>query len=830
MVDLKGFVRTSLEKKKKAEPEAAPDRDPHGGPAAPPPEAEDFDGDEDGPGEAFQQAPGIREKLISSPPGTESPGDDEEPGEALRRAPGTPFPAGPGVGREARGNGDPAVRPPGTEDPGPLQPPGVQDVSAGILSFPAEPEVGPRPVESDIQKPLLPKGESPGAAALPHPPGKPTRLTSMEDVLPGRPETGGAPSRFARIPVLAKLFSRRRGTAEPAPLPEGAAAPSRLARFPPLAKLLARLPESGGILASLRSRLLALAARIPFLAQLLSPGEEPELASCAFSVGDTGEPSLDGSLKDVCITYAVDPPYQYVHIEYDREARALSYGVVEPHLSEDEAHYLGLIKKAFEKMIGTNVDLVSTEHREAYLREHFDSIITILGFRFADEQRERIYFHLKREYIGYGRIDTLMKDRYIEDISCNGANMNLYVQHRIYGPVQTNVRFGDLELNNFVLKLAQISGRHISLLQPIRDITLPDGSRGNLTLGGEVTRKGSTFTIRKFRWNPISPVEMMDYGTVDAQQLAYLWILMEYKRSLLISGGTASGKTTFLNALCGFIPTEYKIVSIEDTAELNLMHPNWLQSVTRTGFGAGDSGASPSGVSGVGGGGRKAPGDISLYDLLVAALRQRPEFIIVGEVRGEEAFTLFQAIAVGHAAMGTIHAGSMDELLARVESSPMNLPRSLLANLDAVIFPMQIRKGERNVRRITNIVEILELDREKGDLVTNTVFKWLPATDEFKFMGRSYLFDKIRDTFGVSLEDLRQEMADRADLLLWLQDRQIRDYKVALGFIRAYYKDKDEIMARVRDGAEITVDEIAALVARTVVGNGNGDEPGAQQA
>ncbi|KUK99953.1 MAG: Type II secretion system protein E [Methanoculleus marisnigri] len=658
MVDLKGFVRTPLRKKKEAEPEPAPGRDPHGGPAAPPlpPEAEDFDGDEGGPGEAFQRALGIREKLTSFPPGTESPGDDEEPGEALRRAPGAPFPAGP--------------------------------------------EVGPRPVDSD----------DPDAAALPHPPGKP-----------------------ARIPFLANLLSRR-------PQPGDPAAPSRLARIPFLAQLLS----------------------------LLSREKEPELTSNAFFVGDTGEPSLDGSLKDVCITYAVDPPYQYIHIEYYREARALSYSVVEPQLSGDEAHYLGLIKKAFEKMIGTNADLVSAEHRVAYLREHFDSIITILGFRFTDEQRERIYFHLKREYIGYGRIDALMKDRYIEDISCNGANMDLYVQHRIYGPVRTNVRFDDLELNNFVLKLAQISGRHISLLQPIRDITLPDGSRGNLTLGGEVTRKGSTFTIRKFRSNPISPIEMMDYGTVDAQQLAYLWILMEYKRSLLVSGGTASGKTTFLNALCGFIPTEYKIVSIEDTIELNLMHPNWLQSVTRMGFGTGDAGGAPSGVPSGVGGGRKAPGDISLYDLLIAALRQRPEFIIVGEVRGDEAFTLFQAIAVGHAAMGTIHAGSMDELLSRVESSPMNLPRNLLANLDAVIFPMQIRKGERNVRRITNIVEILELDREKGDLVTNTVFKWLPATDEFKFMGRS--------------------------------------------------------MAQVRDGTVITADDIAALVARAAVGNGDGPE------
>ena len=226
-----------------------------------------------------------------------------------------------------------------------------------------------------------------------------------------------------------------------------------------------------------------------------------------------------------------------------------------------------------------------------------------------------------------------MKDKYIEDISCNGSDMYLYVQHRTYGSVRTNVKFAEVELNNFVLRLAQISGRHVSLLQPIRDLTLPDGSRANITLGGEVTKKGSTFTIRKFRANPISSIELMDYGSIDAQQLAFMWILMEYKRSILVSGGTATGKTTFLNVLCSFIPPEYKIVSIEDTAELNLMHPNWIQSITRTGFGTSD--ASASSVSGMsGGGGGKSPGDISLYDLLVAALRQRPEFIIVGEVRG----------------------------------------------------------------------------------------------------------------------------------------------------------------------------------------------------
>jgi flagellar protein FlaI len=193
----------------------------------------------------------------------------------------------------------------------------------------------------------------------------------------------------------------------------------------------------------------------------------------------------------------------------------------------------------------------------------------------------------------------------------------------------------------------------------------------------------------------------------------------------------------------------------------------------------------------------KSPGDISLYDLLVAALRQRPEFIIVGEVRGGEAFTLFQAIAVGHAALGTIHAGSMDELLARVESNPMNVPRSLFSNIDVVLFPMHIKKGERSVRRLSSIIEMLELDRDSGDLITNTAFKWLPDVDEFRYQGRSFLFDKIRDAQGVAKDFLNQEMVDRTAFLLWLQKEGIRDYNAVSEQIRLYYRDKSEVMKRI---------------------------------
>lgn len=536
------------------------------------------------------------------------------------------------------------------------------------------------------------------------------------------------------------------------------------------------------------------------LAGIFAKKVKREMQTIPFHVGPLDEPSLQGALRDVNVTYPVNPPFQYVHIEYDRDDGVLRYEVREPELSDDEKFALTIVEQGFEKMISTNLDLIVGGDRVEYLKERYLSVINIFGINATEEQKERMFFHLCKKYLGFSHMDTLMKDKYIEDISCNGSGINLYVMHRIYGSVQTNVKFEEIELNNFVLRLAQVAGRHISLLQPIRDVTLPDGSRGNLTLGSEVTKKGSTFTIRKFRTNPISPIEMMEYGTIDAQQLAYLWILMEYKRSILVSGGTATGKTTMLNVLCTFIPSEYKIVSIEDTAELNLLSPNWIQSVTRTGFGGGEAASSNAQGSG---GSRKSPGDIALYDLLVAALRQRPEFIIVGEVRGDEAFTLFQAIAVGHAALGTIHAGSINELMARIESNPMNVPRSLFSNLDAVIFPMHIMQGERSARRVANIVEVLELDRDTGDLITNTSFKWIPDQDVFKFHGRTFLFDKIRDTYGISKEKLKEEMDNRIRFLEWLRNKGVRDYYMVVRLLRQYQRNKEVVLERIRDNGEL---------------------------
>lgn len=506
-----------------------------------------------------------------------------------------------------------------------------------------------------------------------------------------------------------------------------------------------------------------------------------------FNIGALTLPGMDRPIKETNITYPLDPPYQFINIKFNGEE--LTYNVLEPPLSEGEIKYMNTIEKSLEKLISTKIIAIKPEEREDFLRTRFSEIIRMYGYNLSMAHQDRIFFHLRKRYLGLDKIDAIMKDHYIEDISCNGPNNYLYVYHRVYGSVRTNVSYEEVELNKFVMRLAQISSKHISILQPIKDVSMPDGSRANLTLGSEVTKKGATFTIRKFRDKPMSPVELLGYKSIDSRMLAYIWILLDYKRSVLVSGGTASGKTTLMNVFCSFIRPELKIVSLEDTAELNLVHPNWIQSVTRSGFGAESGDSSSNSVSGVSGVSAKTPGDIGMYDLLVAALRQRPEYIIVGEVRGAEAFTLFQAIAVGHACMGTIHAGNMRELLSRVESNPMNVPRTLFSAMDAVCFSAMIRRGDRNIRRVMSIMEVLELD-PNGDLITNPVFRWDAFTDKFVFSGKSHIFEKIEAQLGIKEEALINEMEERSNFLTMLGQKNITDYADVVENIREYILNK----------------------------------------
>src|SRR5271170_5035571 len=496
--------------------------------------------------------------------------------------------------------------------------------------------------------------------------------------------------------------------------------------------------------------------------------------------------------KSVDVTYPVNPPYAFVHIFFNPKSSELLYQALEPTLHPKEEALIALIRGKMESIISQE-ELPITEGQtledspvlREFLRKRFVNVLDLYDIDVPAKRQPVLLYYLQREFVGLGRTDAVLRDPFLEDISCLGPNIPLFVFHRVYGSMRTNVAYGgEIELNKYIFRLAQIAGKHVSIYQPILDATMQDGSLINLTLGTEVTRKGSTFSIRKFSHDPVSPVDLLKFGSVSAFELAYFWTLVENHRSLLISGGTAAGKTTFLNAICMFVRPEDKIVSIEDTPEIQIDHQNWIQSVARTGYGMSSGISGASGVSGVGGGAARSAGSVTLFDLLVAALRQRPEYVIVGEVRGVESFTLFQAISVGHASMSTIHAGSIAELIHRVENEPMNIPRVLFQALDAVAFPAQVVVKGNRVRRIVGVTEILGVDAVTKELLTNDIFRWEPSTDVFTYLGRSFVLEEIVERSGKGLDALEAEMKRKARYL---------DLMTRLGM--TYYKDVSRAIA-----------------------------------
>ncbi|VVB56365.1 Type II/IV secretion system protein [uncultured archaeon] len=488
-------------------------------------------------------------------------------------------------------------------------------------------------------------------------------------------------------------------------------------------------------------------------------------------------------VREINITYPLAQD-QFARIAYDSGTEELVYIPVEPVIEGKEIETFRMIKGIFEGDL--DIGGIQT-NRYTYIDKKVEEIIDLYGIKVSKETLDKVLYFLKRDFIGYGEIDLLMNDPVIEDISCNGPGRNVYIYHRVFESLRTLVKFeNEYKLNSFILKMAQISGRHISILDPITDATLPEGSRINLTYSNEVTRKGSSFTIRRFRGEPISFIDLLKYGTLNAKQLSYLWLIVEYGKSILVSGGTASGKTTLLNGICLFIKPESKIVSLEDTAEINIPHENWIQSITRSGFGRGEESK-----------GNSKRGDIGLYELLTAALRQRPEYIIVGEVRGAEAITLFQAISVGHAAMGTIHAGSMDELVNRIESFPMNVPRSQLASLDLVIFASRMRINNSYARRAIDMVEIGGIDPATKNLITNTVFHWDPYTDHSNYTGKNILLGSIAAEHWISLEYMEKELEQREKVIDWMYRNGITNYKDVAKILKSYYSLPDELLKKV---------------------------------
>ncbi|HEY1197192.1 MAG TPA: type II/IV secretion system ATPase subunit, partial [Thermoplasmata archaeon] len=366
-------------------------------------------------------------------------------------------------------------------------------------------------------------------------------------------------------------------------------------------------------------------------------------------------PLSDPALKELDLA-PIRPGLSYIRITFHNIRNEYNYEVIEPPLSRIERDLLERLRVVlvdrFEPLPEHDPE---TKRRE--LRLMVDRQLQEWMLAPSPVTKGRILYYLERDFIGYGVIEVPMTDVEVEDISCDGQGIPLYIYHRKYGSIRSNLKFQTAEqLDDFVVWLAQRSGKHISVASPVLDATVPDGSRLQATLGKHVTKHGSTFTVRRFRDNPFTPVDLLKFRTMSPEMMAYLWIAIENGQSMMVCGGTASGKTTTLNATLLFIPPQMKIVSIEDTRELNLPHENWVPSLTKAGFGAKNL------VSG------KAAGEIDMFDLLAAALRQRPQYLMVGEVRGAEAFIVFQAMATGKTCYTTFHAESVSAMVHRMEN------------------------------------------------------------------------------------------------------------------------------------------------------------------
>jgi flagellar protein FlaI len=484
--------------------------------------------------------------------------------------------------------------------------------------------------------------------------------------------------------------------------------------------------------------------------------------------------------------YPIQEPYVYAAIAKDPETQKTSYKVIEPTLSEEEMQRLAELKTFLMDELDVNFkEIESQEKAEKYLKQKIAETVKRYRLKIRPEAVDKLSYYIVRDFIGYGKIDPLMRDHLIEDISADGVNVPLYVWHRQYESVPTNIKFADAtELDSFIVRLAYLAGKNVSVAQPILDASLPEGSRIQLTFGKEITRRGSTFTIRRFKADPLTISDLIAFNTLSSEMAAYLWYIIENRASVLVAGGVACGKTTILNCLSMFIKPEMKIVSVEDTQELNLAHENWIPSVVRSDFK----------------GGTKNSNSITLFDLLRAAMRQRPDYIIVGEVRGEEAYTLFQAMATGHLGMCTFHAESVESVINRLESEPMNIPKNLVAMTNVILVMTRTEVNGKPARRATIASELKDFTAESKEVETEAVFRWNPKFDKFTSRGHSPFLDRHMQKMGLEPEEVNREIQYRKAVLEWMVQQNIRRYTDVSQVIREFYANPTRVVQKAKVG------------------------------
>jgi flagellar protein FlaI len=399
----------------------------------------------------------------------------------------------------------------------------------------------------------------------------------------------------------------------------------------------------------------------------------------------------------------------------------------------------------------------------------------------------KILYHAERDLVGFGKIDSLMRDPNIEDISCDGVNKPVYIWHRTFESIETNLQFeSDEDLDNLVVKLVHMAGKHVSSAFPIVDASLPGKHRLAVAYRREITPFGTAFTIRKFREDPYSIIDLINIGTFTEEMAAYLWICLENRASVMVLGGTAAGKTTALNALACLVKPGSKIMTIEETAELNLSHENWVSLIARQSYGLGGSNV----------------GEVALFDLVKTCMRHRPDLMIVGEVRGQEAYVLFQALATGHGGMCTMHAENVQSAVRRLTQKPMDISPAYIPLMNIVLSVQRVhlvKNGEKKAyRRILSVNEIVDHEKFKNP------FKWDPVKDEQTIdLNSSFLLTNIAERLGKSRKEILLELKRRSEVLRWMREQKIRSYKEVAAIIAEYYARPKEFYKKVHASEEV---------------------------
>lgn len=465
----------------------------------------------------------------------------------------------------------------------------------------------------------------------------------------------------------------------------------------------------------------------------------------------------------------------YAHIVVGEEVS--KYNIVEPDKPSREL--LDKLETAVARLVSDGE--YEQKQRETILASLFRKVIKKKWIKIPKGVDENVllYFFL-REKVGHGFVDGFLADPLLEDVSIPGEG-HIYVYHKVYGPLESNTVISKTDVDRFLRNVSERYGKVLSFTHPIIDIHLPDGSRFNVVFGEDISLKGSNFTIRKFPEEPISVAQLISWGTFTPELAAYLWMLFDVGVSAFVNGETASGKTTSLNALTSFITSDSKLISIEETPEVNVLHRNWIREVTRLHTGT----------------------KVTMFDLLKAALRQRPDYIIVGEIRGEEGRVALQAIETGHPVLSTMHAGSLGQLFQRLTSDPINVPKSHIDGLNLAIFQARMEREKRLMRRVTSINEIIGYEPDENRLNYLPTFLYDPSLDNLRFMGSSYhLETKVLTFRGWGKERLRElydEMKARAEILSFLAENYPKYSDVWKTVIKVKNKGVWEVHQKVKE-------------------------------